>query len=247
MSTVGSVNVGSISMQLAALREEQRAATLDIAENDIAVETQEKEYQREKQIEAQRRAQKEAEKAGFWEDVASVAKCVAVAGSVAGAAFTGGSSLVVAGAIMGGGLTIGGEVLKRTDVIGDDVATGLQIAGAAVSLGAGAASLFTSASEVASETAVVGGAASRAVSGAGTVGAGGATYGTKAANSAEQYARADVLAADTRGQEAQGRIDDAIARMERQIKDDQSATRIYTRLQNQESEARASLINAVRG
>lgn len=247
MSSVAVSGFGSIAMELALLRQERRATELEVAEHDIFVQTQEQTYQRERQIEAEKRAAEEAKDAAFWNDVASVAKGAAVVGSVAAAAFTGGSSLVVAGAIAGGGLTVGADVLKRCEVIDDKTAMGLQIAGAVASLGAGGASLFTEAPELATRTAIIGSSIGQGVSAGGTVAAGLATFGEKSAEAAEQRSRADAKLADVRSETARDRMHDAYERIERQMSDDRAASRTLDRIQNDDANARSGLIHAVRG
>jgi len=247
MSSITFSGFGSVAMELARLRQERRATELEVAEHDIFVQTQEQTHQREKQIEAEKRAADEAEKAEFWNDVASVAKYTAVAGSVAAAAFTGGSSLVVAGAIAGGAFTIGGDVLKRSEVVDDRTAMGLQIAGAVASFGAGAASFFTQAPELATQTAIVGSSVGEAVAGGGAVAGGAATFGEKSAESTEQTHRADAKLAEGRGEAARDHIQDAIARMDRQMNEDLVASRALNRIHSNDADARAALVNAVRG
>lgn len=247
MSSVAFSGFGSIAMELARLRQERRATELEVAEHDIFVQTQEQTFQREQQIEAEKRAAEEADKAEFWNDVASVAKYTAVAGSVAAAAFTGGSSLVVAGAIAGGTLTIGGDVLKRCEVIDDTTAMGFQVAGAVASFGAGAASFFTQAPELATRTAVVGSSVGEAIAAGGAVAGGVATFGGKSAEAAEQTHRADAKLAEGRSEAARDRIQDAMARIDRQMNEDLVASRALNRIHSNEADARSALVNAVRG
>lgn len=247
MSSVSFSGFSSLATELAYLRQERRATELEVAEHDIFVQTQEQTYQRERQLEAEKRAAEEAKDAAFWGDVATVAKGVAVAGSVAAAAFTGGSSLVVAGAIVGGGLNIGADVLKRCEVIDDKTAMGLQIAGSVASLGAGGASLFTEAPSLATQTAIVGNSIGQGVCAGGNVAAGAAIYGQKSAESAENDAKADAKLAEGRIEAARDHVHDAIERIERQMSDDRAASRTLTRIQTDEANTRSGLIRAVRG
>ena len=247
MSSVSFSGFGSLAMDLARLRQERRATELEVAEHDIFVQTQEQTYQREKQLEAEKRAAEEAKEAAFWNDVGTVAKTVAVVGSVAAAAFTGGSSLVIAGAIAGGALTIGADVLKRSDVIDDKTAMGLQIAGAVASLGAGGAACLAEAPAVASETALVGSSIGEALAGGGTVGGGVATVAGKSAEASGQNHLADGKLAEGRAGDAHDGIQDAIARIDRQLSEDRAANQVLNRIQTDDANARMALVHALRG
>src|ERR1051325_11521240 len=112
MSSITPVGGASIAVQLEALEEDRYGAELKSGKSMVKVETGERTVWRDQQREALEKARAEAEESSFWGDVASVAKDVAVVASVAGAAFTGGSTLIVAATIAGGTLTVGADVAK---------------------------------------------------------------------------------------------------------------------------------------
>src|SRR5262245_58673060 len=137
MSAVTLLGGASIAIQLEVLEEDRYGAEIKSGKSMVNVETGERTIWREQQREALEKARAEAEKSSFWGDVASVAKDVAVVASVAGAAFSGGSTLLVAATIAGGTLTVGADVAKREHLLDDSVCDGLEIAGACATLGAG--------------------------------------------------------------------------------------------------------------
>src|SRR5438445_10269176 len=108
MSSVNPLDGASLAVQLIALEENQHLAQIESGKSEVRVQTVEHAYQRQQEIAAADRAREEAKSAAFWNDVAIVAKDVAVVASVAGAAFTGGSTLIIAASIAGGALAVGG-------------------------------------------------------------------------------------------------------------------------------------------
>src|SRR2546428_13085158 len=112
MSALVSLDGASIAVQLAALEEDHHAAEIQSGKSAVTIESKEHVFLREQQILAEEKAREEADDSSFWSDVASIAKDVAIVGAVAGAAFSGGSTLIVAAALVGGGLTVGGDIAK---------------------------------------------------------------------------------------------------------------------------------------
>src|SRR5438477_10851497 len=96
MSTISAPSGASVAIELAAIDEDHNTAQIEAGKDDIQVDTSERKFQREQQLEDERRAREKANESSFWGDVAGIAKDVAIVGSVAGAAFTGGSSLIIA-------------------------------------------------------------------------------------------------------------------------------------------------------
>jgi hypothetical protein len=87
MSSVTPLGGASIAVQLEALEEDRYGAELASGKSVVKIEAGEHTVRREQQREALERARAEAEESSFWNDVASVAKGVAVVASVAGATF----------------------------------------------------------------------------------------------------------------------------------------------------------------
>src|SRR5437764_104044 len=113
MSTVHALDGASFAIQLAMIEEDHRSAEIDASKNLIKIDTNEHSFAREEQFEAEQRAREKADESSFWADVGGIAKDVAIVGAVAGAAFTGGSTLIVAATLAGGALTVGADVASR--------------------------------------------------------------------------------------------------------------------------------------
>src|SRR5258705_11199230 len=133
MLTVTSLDGASIAIQLAAIEEDHNSSEIAAGKNMIRIDTNEHSFRRQQQVEAQERAREKEEDSSFWGDVAGIAKDVAVVGAVAGAAFTGGSTLIVAAALVGGACTVGADVARRSGA-DETLVTGLSLTGAAFSL-----------------------------------------------------------------------------------------------------------------
>jgi hypothetical protein len=98
---------------------------------------------------AAEQAREAAEKGSFWSDLASTAKVVAavatVAAGVAGAIGTGGLSVAGALAIAGALISLGARPVVKELGGSDELALGVEIAGGALSLGAGTYAAVTGA------------------------------------------------------------------------------------------------------
>src|SRR4051794_18307600 len=139
--STSSVSCASIAVQLEALNQEQNASSLQADKQTVHVETTEIQFHKDQQAQADESAREAADDSSFWDDVASVAKDVAAVGAIAGAAFSGGSTLIVAGAILGGGLSLLSDVARRVGG-SKGVFTGVGVAGAGARLVSGGAPLF---------------------------------------------------------------------------------------------------------
>jgi hypothetical protein len=236
----------SLAAQLEALNQQQNASDLQADKQTVHVETEEIQFHRDQQQQAEVRAQEAAEDGSFWSDVAEVAKDVAAVGAIAGAAFSGGSTLVVAGAILGGGLTLGSDVAGRLGV-SKEICTGLEVAGAGLSLVSGGASLFIKSAHEVSEISAIGGLASKSVSGGATMVQGGAHLAQRTANSVETGNKADSIDAGARAANAKDLVDDAIKSMQREQTDAKLRTHVATALEAIDQEIDFVLTNAIRG
>ena len=243
---VAVTSVVSLATQLAALHEEHHQAELHAGEAEVHVETLERACQREEQRAAEERAREEAESSSFWGDVVSVAKDVAAAGAIAGAAFSGGSSLLVLGAVAGGSLTIGGDVMRRAGVDGD-VCTAVELVGAATTLTTGGASILLATSAGQEGGIPVVALVGRLVGAGGTVVEGGAVYEQKTAQGNEASATADATEAGGRAATAGDGVDDAISRMGQSIQDAKLAWRVEAALEQSEAGTFTSFANTMRG
>src|SRR5262245_45973643 len=100
MATIDTLDGASLAIQLAAIEEDRHSAEMDASKDLVQVDTTEHTFRREQQCEAERRASEEADESFFWDDVGGIAKDVVIVGSIAGAAFTGGSTLIVAATLL---------------------------------------------------------------------------------------------------------------------------------------------------
>jgi hypothetical protein len=247
MSSVTPLGGASIAIQLEALEEDRFGAELKSGKSIVKVETGERTVRRELEREALEKARAEAEESSFWNDVASVAKDVAVVASVAGAAFSGGSTLIVAATIAGGALTVGADVAKREDLLDDKVCDGLEIAGACATLGAGGYQAFFQVAPMVSETSAVVGLVAGEVESGSMLVAAGATYRQTTAQSRETDAQADAMGASSSADAAQTAIDDSISRMQRSLGDRNLKTGTIADLQRSDELLNDELINGMRG
>jgi hypothetical protein len=236
----------SLAAQLEALNQEHNASELHANKQTVNIQTTEVQFQRDQQVQAEQRAQEAADDEAFWGDVVDVAKDVAAVAAIAGAAFTGGSTLVVAAAIIGGGLTLGGDVAGR---LGADkkVCTGLEIAGAALSLVSGGASLLIGGAQEVSEAAAIGGVASKSVSGGATVVQGGAHVEQGVSAKAETDSNADSVASGARADDAKNLVDNAFTRMQQEQSNSRLRTRVAASLEELDQQVVSTLTNAIRG
>lgn len=172
-------------------------------------------------LEALREQLERKEDAGFWDQVADVATYVAIGASVAAAVFTGGSTLVLAGALASAALGTASLASGGTlwlDEMGVDqktagwIATGLTVGTACLSVG-GAMQAAASGAQAASATGqAVAKAATVAETGAKTVGTvAGWQSGEAKADALQSGARADLESA--RGEAAKSERRERIDRM----------------------------------
>jgi hypothetical protein len=129
---------GNPGLGLMALRIQSGALHKKDLESRVAQEAQQREELRHEQQEAEAAAREAEESSDRWGTVVMVAKVTAIAASVAAAVLTGGSSLVVAAAIIGGCARAGGVVAEKCGA-SPGLCTGLEIGGAALTLGAAGA------------------------------------------------------------------------------------------------------------
>jgi hypothetical protein len=180
--------------------------------------------------------------------VIDVAKDVAAVAAVAGAAFTGGSSLVLAAAIIGAAGTVGADVAKRTGLIGERTAMWIELGSAALSGGAGAAQLVGGGGTVlATETSAAVKAASGSTAALATSTEGVATYGKNRALSCETSRQADAALADSKAGEASDRFDDVVDAIGRSNTNFAQAAAIAANLQAADSDLATNLISTIRG
>lgn len=245
-NTILAAAPASLAAQLEALNEQHNASDLHANKQTVNVETTEVRFQRDQQQQAVQRAQAAADQGSFWDDVADVAKDVAAVGAIAGAAFTGGSTLVVAGAILGGGLTLGSDVAGRLGV-DKKICTGLEIAGAGLTVLSGGASLFIKSAHEVSEVSAIGGLVSKSVSGGATVVQGGAHAEEHASRSAEADGRADSVGAAARADNAKTLVDDAFTRLQQEQSNAKLRTNVAMSLEAIDQEVVSALTNAIRG
>jgi hypothetical protein len=247
MSTINALSGASLAIQLAAIEEDHHDAENDANKNLVAIDTNEHKFQRERQFEAEQRAAEEARESSFWDDVGGIAKDVAVVGSVAAAAFTGGSSLIVAATLIGGAATVGSDVARRLGA-DDKLCTGLEIGGAALSLGAGAGgAIFDVAPAAVSQTSATVGLIDKGVEAGATLVQGGASYKEKAAQSDETNYQADAKTASDAVKDAQTRIDDSISAMQRSLQDRNRKFQTIANLQSSDERLTNTLLNNMRG
>jgi hypothetical protein len=247
MSTIHSLSGATLAIQLAAIEEDHHDAENDANKNLVTIDTNEHKLQRERQLEAEQRAAEEAQESSFWDDVAGIAKDVAVVGSVAAAAFTGGSSLIVAATIIGGAATVGSDVARRLGA-DDKLCTGLEIGGAVLSLGAGAGSaIFDVAPAAVSQASATLGLIGKEVGAGATLVQGAATYKEKAAESNETNYQADATTASNAVKHAQTRIDDSISSMQRSLQDRNRKFHAVANLQKSDERLTDTLLNNMRG
>lgn len=243
-----------------------RASSAQLQSDSAAIEQADR--ARQEQIEAQKRAEAEAraaqEDASFWGEVATVAKVVAIAGSVAAAAATGGSSLVVAAALLSAGLT-GGAVVGRKLGVDDDVCLGMELTGAAVGLTAGGYSAVSAMGEATSGAAAASSAASHATTMSATsttvakVGVGaqavaglarssgaGADMATGHYQSSELDARADAMASGHQAEDAKQRGNDAVGAVRKQLAADARATLTAAQIEQDTEATRAQVLANMR-
>lgn len=236
---------GSLATQLACLEEEQHRADMKSGTAAVKDEVHTKQTHREDQRVAQEQAKQDAEKGSFWGDVGSVAKVAAVAGAVGAAAFTGGSSLVVAGALVGGGLTLGSGAARKLGA-SEEVVKGMEYTGAGVSLASGVGGGFAGSAAV-SELSSGGALAGNAVAGGATATGGVATIEEGRAHADETNARADVRNAETKAGDAQAASDAILRRMEHEAKQSASELATASHLQQTEIATRDVALNGMRG
>lgn len=248
MSSTSALSGGSIAIQLAMLQENRHISELAAARDDVQQASKEQQYRREQQIEAEEKAREEADDSSFWSNVGGIAKDVAAAGCIAGAAFSGGSTLIVGAAILGGSLTIAGDVGQRTGIIENpELAAGLELAGAAFSLAGGGASLFVASPSTLTQTAALGKLVGGAVAGGGTTVAGAAIYKEKSASARETDARAEAREAEVRAETAGDRRQDTIDRAEQGMRDRTTTAGIERKMQRADHQTTAQLMRAMRG
>jgi hypothetical protein len=235
----------SLATQLAYLDMEQRHADMVSGKASAKSEVQQKEHAREEQHKAEEKAAEEAAKSSMWGDVASVAKVAAIVGGVGAAAFTGGASLVVVGAVAGGSLTLGSMIAKEAGA-SDKVVKGMEYTGAGLSVASGIGGAFAG-TTVSSELAATGAMAARTTSGAATTTQGVATIGQGRAQSAETDARADAADSGSTVDDASSRADSAMRRIEHDTKEAAAKMKMAAQLQQTQLETNSVVLNGLRG
>lgn len=188
----------------------------------------------------QRKAEKEAQ--GFWSKLkkfaGSVAKVAAVVAGVAGAAFSGGSTLVAAAAIVAVGLSAGATVVRETRMFGDlsdKIGLGMEIGAAVIGVAGCGVGAFQ-AQKVAEQTATwakVTTAAAQVTGGAAT--ATSAAAGVVIAGHQHDADEAAADAADARGW------------MEMQVTEKQMIIEWLERVSELESEATDTTVRTLEG
>ncbi len=246
MSTVSSLGGASIAIQLAAIEEEQNSAEIDAGKNMVKIDTNEHTFRRQEQFQEQQQAREKEDESSFWGDVAGIAKDVAVVGCVAGAAFTGGSTLIVAATLVGGACTVGADVAKRVGA-SDELVTGLTLAGAGLSLAAGGGAVIAGVGPVATETSSVAGLVGNGIGAGGSMVSAGAGYVAGTAKAAAVDFNADATAASSTADDAQTRIDDHISDMRHALRDRNSKMETVANLQRSDEQLNNELLNNMRG
>jgi hypothetical protein len=246
MSAITPPGGASIAIELAAIEEDHHAAQIAASKDAVKTETQEEQFQKEQQREAEQRAREKADSASFWDDVAGIAKDVAIVGAVAGAAFTGGSTLIVAATLAGGALTVGGDVARRLGA-SDEVCTGLELTGAGLSLAAGGGAALFDVAPVATQTSATVGLIGRGVEAGATLVQAGAVYNEKTAQSDEFDCRADAVSASAARDEVQATIDDSLSTMRRELQDEKLKMSALATLQQSDERTNADLLTNMRG
>lgn len=205
------MHVSGAGSQIAAMQLNAAHLQRQGAESDVTSAAAVRDHEREEQAKAVEEAKEAASDSSMWGDVVSVAKTTAIVASVAAVGVSGGSSLVVAGALVGGGMQVGAEVAGKAGVIDENTAKWTEMAGAGIMLasgGLGAAGMLGETSSSASTFAT----GARVVSGGATMTEGGASIEKGRADAAVVDAHADGQQADNLGQEAAGRQSEAIDR-----------------------------------
>jgi hypothetical protein len=246
MEAIRGLDGASLAIQLAAIEEDHQSAEMDAGKSLVKIDTTEHSFQREQQFQALQQAREKEDESSFWGDVAGIAKDVAVVGAVAGAAFTGGSSLIVAAALIGGACTVGADVAKRAGA-DENVVTGLALTGAAFSLAAGGGALISGVAPVATETSAVVGVIGNGVAAGGSLVGASAGYVSGIAKAAALDRNADATAASGAADEAQTKIDDSIAAMGQSLRDRNLKMETVAKLQRSDEQINSELLNNMRG
>jgi hypothetical protein len=246
MSSISGLDGASLAIQLVAIEEDHESAEMVADKSLVKIDSTEHTFQREQQFQALRQAQEKEHDSSFWGDVAGIAKDVAVVGAVAAAAFTGGSSLIVAAALIGGACTVGADVAKRAGA-DEKVVTGLALTGAAFSLAAGGGAALSGVAPVATETSATVGLIGNGVGAGGSLVGAGAGYASASAKAKAVNFNADATAASGAAEEAQTRIDDTIASMSQALRDRKQKVEVIANLQRTNEQVDNVLLNNMRG
>jgi hypothetical protein len=246
MTTVGSLDGASLAIRLAAIEEDHDSSEIAAGKNMVKIDTNEHSFRRKQELEAREQARESEEDSSFWGDVAGIAKDVAVVGAVAGAAFTGGSTLIVAASLVGGACTVGSDVAKR---VGADEGwvTGLAIAGAGCSLVAGGAAIFSGVGPVTTETSAAVRLVGDGVGAGGSLVGAGAGYLAGRAKANEADLDADATAASGAADNAQSKIDESISDMRQAFRDRNLKMETAANLQRSDEQLNDQLLNNMRG
>jgi hypothetical protein len=236
----------SLAVQLEALNQQQNASNLHADKETVHIESSEIQFQKEQQRQAEERAQAAADDASFWNDVGAIAKDIGAVGAIAGAAFTGGSSLIVAGAILGGSLSLASDVAGRLG-LDKKICTGLEAAGAGLSLLTGGASFFVDSAREVSDVAAVGSLAGKSLNGGASAVQGVAHGEQHAKESAENDSKADSVDASARAGHAKDIQDDAFASLQREQNDAKLRTQVAAALEALDQQVVFALTDAIRG
>jgi hypothetical protein len=242
------LSTGSIAEQIVALEQDRHSAEVHADKDFTEIESNEAQRQHLEQQRALAEAREEAESASKWGSVLDIAKDVAAVGAVAAAAFTGGSSLLVAAAVMGGAGALGADIAKRTGLISDKTATWIEVGSAALSGGAGVAqALGAGGAEAATETAAVVKTAGNCTAAGATATEGVATYGKNRALSNEVSAQADAAQADNNAEAAWDRFEEVVDAIRQSNATSAQISAAAANLEAADSDLSTRLISTLRG
>jgi DNA-binding protein H-NS len=237
---------------LMALRIQSGAVHKKDLETRVGQEAQQRDELRKEQREAEAAAKEAQESSNKWGNVIMVAKVAAIAASVAASVVTGGSSLVIAAAIIGGCASVGGVVAEKCGA-SSKLCMGLEIGGAALSLGATAGSaLGVGASQAAAQaSASAAGSTARAIlqgaGGAATATQGGAMIGKGHADGQVLDHNADALQARNGSEDSVAQQKDDLARLQRQATSDRQSTEAAIQERHQHAAAITQMLSSMRG
>jgi hypothetical protein len=151
--TVGLDDLLNVTNILFALESTQQNSQQSEQETAIRIQANEIKLAMDHIRQAAEQARQNAEESSFWSDVASTAKVVAavatIAAGVAGAIGSGGLSVVGALAIAGALISVGAKPVVKELGGSDELATGIELGGGALALGAGFFSTAAAAGKVA--------------------------------------------------------------------------------------------------